>query len=153
MLNSVHVRLRGILHGGVPPTIPPSVSFLSPNFRPPSLSSTLPSSPLHVSSAPFLPHHNHPLPLLRPISTLAIGLDHCLDHVWRDTILYTESDTPITTGRPYGRADRRLLRDELLARWERERGRREGDGRVGVLGLEVEDGSACLYSMRRPVAV
>ncbi|CAI5519438.1 unnamed protein product [Closterium sp. Naga37s-1] len=46
----------------------------------------------------------------------AIGLDHCIDQVWTDTILYTDSDVPITTGRAYGRVERSRLHNELVLR-------------------------------------
>ncbi|GJP47141.1 hypothetical protein CLOM_g6370 [Closterium sp. NIES-68] len=48
----------------------------------------------------------------------AIGLDHCIDQVWTDTILYTDSDAPITTGRAYGRVERSRLHNELVLRCE-----------------------------------
>lgn len=47
----------------------------------------------------------------------ALGLGHCIGQTWKETLLYTESDTPIRTGREYGRVDRGLLRQELLARY------------------------------------
>ncbi|CAI5475812.1 unnamed protein product [Closterium sp. Yama58-4] len=46
----------------------------------------------------------------------AIGLEHCIDQVWTDTILYTDSDVPITTGRAYGRVERSRLHNELVLR-------------------------------------
>lgn len=47
---------------------------------------------------------------------LDLGLESCIEHVWRDTILYLDSDDPIVIGRAYGRVDRDLLHDELLRR-------------------------------------
>ncbi|XP_026398966.1 lycopene epsilon cyclase, chloroplastic-like isoform X2 [Papaver somniferum] len=45
-----------------------------------------------------------------------LGLEGCIEHVWKDTIVYLDSDKPITIGRAYGRVDRQLLYEELLKR-------------------------------------
>lgn len=45
-----------------------------------------------------------------------LGLQKCIEHVWRDTIVYLDDDNPITIGRAYGRVSRRLLHEELLRR-------------------------------------
>nr|VDC87678.1 unnamed protein product [Brassica oleracea] len=45
-----------------------------------------------------------------------LGLQKCIEHVWRDTIVYLDDNNPITIGRAYGRVNRRLLHEELLRR-------------------------------------
>lgn len=45
-----------------------------------------------------------------------LGLQKCIEHVWRETIVYLDDDKPITIGRAYGRVSRRLLHEELLRR-------------------------------------
>ncbi|XP_072973736.1 lycopene epsilon cyclase, chloroplastic isoform X1 [Typha angustifolia] len=45
-----------------------------------------------------------------------LGLESCIEHVWRDTIVYLDNDDPILIGRAYGRVDRDLLHEELLRR-------------------------------------
>ncbi|EPS63769.1 hypothetical protein M569_11014, partial [Genlisea aurea] len=45
-----------------------------------------------------------------------LGLERCIEHVWRDTIVYLDNDDPIFIGRAYGRVSRHLLHEELLAR-------------------------------------
>ncbi|XP_010536870.1 PREDICTED: lycopene epsilon cyclase, chloroplastic [Tarenaya hassleriana] len=45
-----------------------------------------------------------------------LGLQKCIEHVWRDTIVYLDDDKPITIGRAYGRVSRDLLHEELLRR-------------------------------------
>ncbi|KAI3865636.1 hypothetical protein MKW92_003068 [Papaver armeniacum] len=45
-----------------------------------------------------------------------LGLEGCIEHVWKDTIVYLDSDKPIQIGRAYGRVDRQLLYEELLKR-------------------------------------
>lgn len=45
-----------------------------------------------------------------------LGLQSCIEHVWRDTIVYLDSDDPILIGRAYGRVSRHLLHEELLKR-------------------------------------
>ncbi|XP_010483194.1 PREDICTED: lycopene epsilon cyclase, chloroplastic-like [Camelina sativa] len=45
-----------------------------------------------------------------------LGLQKCIEHVWRDTLVYLDDDNPITIGRAYGRVSRRLLHEELLRR-------------------------------------
>ncbi|KAB5552552.1 hypothetical protein DKX38_009863 [Salix brachista] len=45
-----------------------------------------------------------------------LGLDGCIEHVWRDTIVYLDSNDPILIGRAYGRVSRYLLHEELLRR-------------------------------------
>ncbi|KAG6413863.1 hypothetical protein SASPL_126578 [Salvia splendens] len=44
-----------------------------------------------------------------------LGLECCIEHVWRDTIVYLD-DNPIYIGRAYGRVSRHLLHEELLKR-------------------------------------
>ncbi|GFP87579.1 lycopene epsilon cyclase chloroplastic [Phtheirospermum japonicum] len=45
-----------------------------------------------------------------------LGLERCIDHVWRDTIVYLDENDPIFIGRAYGRVSRHLLHEELLKR-------------------------------------
>nr|XP_010938743.1 lycopene epsilon cyclase, chloroplastic isoform X1 [Elaeis guineensis] len=45
-----------------------------------------------------------------------LGLESCIEHVWRDTIVYLDNDNPILVGRAYGRVSRHLLHEELLRR-------------------------------------
>ncbi|CAN7114871.1 unnamed protein product [Brassica rapa subsp. narinosa] len=45
-----------------------------------------------------------------------LGLQKCIEHVWRDTIVYLDDNNPISIGRAYGRVNRRLLHEELLRR-------------------------------------
>ncbi|KAJ3671142.1 hypothetical protein LUZ60_008568 [Juncus effusus] len=45
-----------------------------------------------------------------------LGLGKCIEHVWKDTIVYLDSDKPIFIGRAYGRVHRDLLHEELLKR-------------------------------------
>ncbi|OVA08403.1 2-oxoacid dehydrogenase acyltransferase [Macleaya cordata] len=45
-----------------------------------------------------------------------LGLEGCIEHVWKDTIVYLDSDDPILIGRAYGRVSRQLLYEELLRR-------------------------------------
>ncbi|CAI9759066.1 unnamed protein product [Fraxinus pennsylvanica] len=45
-----------------------------------------------------------------------LGLERCIEHVWRDTIVYLDDDDPIFIGRAYGRVSRHLLHEELLKR-------------------------------------
>lgn len=46
----------------------------------------------------------------------ALGLENCIEHVWKETAVYLEGDNPIQMGRAYGRVSRHLLREELLRR-------------------------------------
>lgn len=48
--------------------------------------------------------------------SIDLGLLKCIEHVWRDTIVYLDDDNPITIGRAYGRVSRHLLHEELLRR-------------------------------------
>ncbi|XP_031473635.1 lycopene epsilon cyclase, chloroplastic isoform X2 [Nymphaea colorata] len=45
-----------------------------------------------------------------------LGLEGCIEHVWRDTAVYLESDCPIQIGRAYGRVSRDALHTELVKR-------------------------------------
>ncbi|XP_065849056.1 lycopene epsilon cyclase, chloroplastic [Euphorbia lathyris] len=45
-----------------------------------------------------------------------LGLERCIEHVWRDTIVYLDDDDPVLIGRAYGRVSRHLLHEELLRR-------------------------------------
>ncbi|GFP94218.1 lycopene epsilon cyclase chloroplastic [Phtheirospermum japonicum] len=45
-----------------------------------------------------------------------LGLERCIEHVWRDTIVYLDENDPIFIGRAYGRVSRHLLHEELLKR-------------------------------------
>ncbi|XP_059633149.1 lycopene epsilon cyclase, chloroplastic isoform X3 [Cornus florida] len=45
-----------------------------------------------------------------------LGLEGCIEHVWRDTIVYLDDDDPILIGRAYGRVSRHMLHEELLKR-------------------------------------
>lgn len=46
----------------------------------------------------------------------ALGLEGCIEQVWRDTIVYIDDDNPILIGRSYGRVSRHLLHEELVKR-------------------------------------
>ncbi|XP_074280739.1 lycopene epsilon cyclase, chloroplastic [Silene latifolia] len=46
----------------------------------------------------------------------ALGLEGCIEQVWRDTIVYIDDDNPILIGRAYGRVSRYLLHEELVKR-------------------------------------
>ncbi|OEL16306.1 Lycopene epsilon cyclase, chloroplastic [Dichanthelium oligosanthes] len=45
-----------------------------------------------------------------------LGLESCIEHVWKDTIVYLDNNKPILIGRSYGRVHRDLLHEELLRR-------------------------------------
>ncbi|XP_052165418.1 lycopene epsilon cyclase, chloroplastic [Oryza glaberrima] len=45
-----------------------------------------------------------------------LGLESCIEHVWKDTIVYLDGNKPIMIGRAYGRVHRDLLHEELLRR-------------------------------------
>ncbi|KAK6944800.1 hypothetical protein RJ641_025902 [Dillenia turbinata] len=45
-----------------------------------------------------------------------LGLAGCIEHVWKDTIVYLDNDDPILIGHAYGRVSRHLLHEELLKR-------------------------------------
>lgn len=45
-----------------------------------------------------------------------LGLGGCIEHVWRDTIVYLDDKDPVLIGRAYGRVSRHLLHEELLRR-------------------------------------
>lgn len=45
-----------------------------------------------------------------------LGLEGCIEHVWKDTIIYLDNKEPILIGRSYGRVSRHLLHEELLRR-------------------------------------
>ncbi|KAF3324532.1 lycopene epsilon cyclase [Carex littledalei] len=45
-----------------------------------------------------------------------LGLESCIEHVWKDTIVYLDSDKPIFIGRAYGRVHRDFLHEELVKR-------------------------------------
>ncbi|GER36018.1 lycopene epsilon cyclase [Striga asiatica] len=45
-----------------------------------------------------------------------LGLACCIEHVWRDTVVYLDENDPISIGRAYGRVSRHLLHEELLKR-------------------------------------
>ncbi|XP_030465233.1 lycopene epsilon cyclase, chloroplastic [Syzygium oleosum] len=45
-----------------------------------------------------------------------LGLAKCIEHVWKDTIVYLDDSKPILIGRAYGRVSRHLLHEELLDR-------------------------------------
>ncbi|RYR67527.1 hypothetical protein Ahy_A03g013931 isoform A [Arachis hypogaea] len=45
-----------------------------------------------------------------------LGLGGCIEHVWKDTIVYLDNKDPIFIGRSYGRVSRHLLHEELLRR-------------------------------------
>ncbi|CAO2190790.1 unnamed protein product [Urochloa humidicola] len=45
-----------------------------------------------------------------------LGLETCIEHVWKDTIVYLDNNKPILIGRSYGRVHRDLLHEELLRR-------------------------------------
>ncbi|KAL9314652.1 hypothetical protein ACSQ67_020104 [Phaseolus vulgaris] len=45
-----------------------------------------------------------------------LGLEGCIEHVWKDTIIYLDNKDPVFIGRSYGRVSRHLLHEELLRR-------------------------------------
>ncbi|XP_058001948.1 lycopene epsilon cyclase, chloroplastic-like isoform X2 [Hevea brasiliensis] len=45
-----------------------------------------------------------------------LGLEGCIEHVWRDTIAYLDDDDPVLIGRAYGRVSGHLFHQELLRR-------------------------------------
>nr|AAK07431.1 lycopene epsilon-cyclase [Adonis aestivalis var. palaestina] len=45
-----------------------------------------------------------------------LGLERCIEHAWKDTIVYLDNDAPVLIGRAYGRVSRHLLHEELLKR-------------------------------------
>ncbi|KAK7259285.1 hypothetical protein RIF29_24887 [Crotalaria pallida] len=45
-----------------------------------------------------------------------LGLECCIEHVWKDTIVYLDNKDPVLVGRSYGRVSRHLLHEELLRR-------------------------------------
>ncbi|KAL5728706.1 lycopene epsilon-cyclase [Ranunculus cassubicifolius] len=45
-----------------------------------------------------------------------LGLERCIEHAWRDTIVYLDNENPVLIGRAYGRVSRHLLHEELLKR-------------------------------------
>lgn len=47
---------------------------------------------------------------------IGLGLEGCIEHVWRDTVVYLDDNDPIMIGRAYGRVSRHLLHEELLRR-------------------------------------
>nr|GEV23257.1 lycopene epsilon cyclase, chloroplastic [Tanacetum cinerariifolium] len=47
---------------------------------------------------------------------IGLGLEGCIKHVWRDTLVYLDDNDPILIGRAYGRVSRDLLHEELLRR-------------------------------------
>ncbi|KAL0426843.1 UNVERIFIED_CONTAM: Lycopene epsilon cyclase, chloroplastic [Sesamum latifolium] len=53
---------------------------------------------------------------LAVVERLDLGLERCIEHVWRDTIVYLDDNDPIFIGRAYGRVSRHLLHEELLKR-------------------------------------
>lgn len=46
----------------------------------------------------------------------ALGLEECIEQVWRDTLVYIDDNNPIYIGRAYGRVSRHLLQKELVKR-------------------------------------
>jgi len=46
-----------------------------------------------------------------------LGLEGCIEHVWKDTVVYIDDKNPISIGRSYGRVSRHLLHEELLRRY------------------------------------
>nr|KYP62251.1 hypothetical protein KK1_016778 [Cajanus cajan] len=45
-----------------------------------------------------------------------LGLEGCIEHVWKDTVVYLDNKDPVLIGRSYGRVSRHLLHEELLRR-------------------------------------
>ncbi|KAF2297564.1 hypothetical protein GH714_038718 [Hevea brasiliensis] len=45
-----------------------------------------------------------------------LGLEGCIEHVWRDTIVYLDDDDPVLIGSAYGRVSGHLFHQELLRR-------------------------------------
>uniref|UniRef100_A0ACD5W0U8 Uncharacterized protein n=1 Tax=Avena sativa TaxID=4498 RepID=A0ACD5W0U8_AVESA len=75
-----------------------------------------------------------------------LGLESCIEHVWKDTVVYLDNNKPIMIGRAYGRVHRDLLHEELL--------RRCNDAGVTYLNSKVEqiiespDGLRIVYCER-----
>ncbi|CAJ2638069.1 lycopene epsilon cyclase, chloroplastic [Trifolium pratense] len=59
-----------------------------------------------------------------------LGLEGCIENVWKDTVVYIDNKEPILVGRSYGRVSRHLLHEELL--------RRCVESGVSYLGSRVE---------------
>jgi len=51
------------------------------------------------------------------IKISGLGLEGCIEHVWKDTVVYIDNKNPISIGRSYGRVSRHLLHEELLRRY------------------------------------
>ncbi|GKF56429.1 hypothetical protein Tco_0166769, partial [Tanacetum coccineum] len=45
---------------------------------------------------------------------IGLGLEGCIEHIWRDTLVYLDDNHLILIGRAYGRVSRDLLHEELL---------------------------------------
>jgi hypothetical protein len=79
-------------------------------------------NPLHNTSADIIEHDefaktkiNTPM-ILVLFCCSDLGLESCIEHVWKDTIVYLDGNKPILIGRSYGRVHRDLLHEELLRR-------------------------------------
>jgi hypothetical protein len=53
---------------------------------------------------------------LHVIMVSDLGLEGCIENVWKDTVVYIDNKDPILVGRSYGRVSRHLLHEELLKR-------------------------------------
>ncbi|CAA7402945.1 unnamed protein product [Spirodela intermedia] len=69
-----------------------------------------------------------------------LGLQGCIEHVWRDTVVHLDDNDPILIGRAYGRVSRHLLHEELLRRCQ-DTGVRYLDSKVEKI-VEVSDGQS-----------
>ncbi|MCO5597606.1 hypothetical protein L7F22_051686 [Adiantum nelumboides] len=75
----------------------------------------------------------------------ALGLENCIEHVWKETVVYLESDEPIHMGRAYGRVSRHKLREELLRRCA-SAGVKYLESKVERIVQETDRGSVVLCS-------
>lgn len=75
----------------------------------------------------------------------ALGLENCIEHVWKETVVYLESNEPIHMGRAYGRVSRHKLRQELLKRCA-SAGVKYLESKVERIVQETDRGSVVLCS-------
>eukprot|EP00249_Psilotum_nudum_P021041 c27948_g2_i1 orf=254-2071(-) len=81
----------------------------------------------------------------------ALGLENCIEHVWKNTAVYLSLDHPILIKRAYGRVSRKILQEELLKRSAKV-GVRYMDTKVERIIEENEKGStvSCANGMMIP---
>lgn len=79
------------------------------------------SSKVLIHSSSFLSFVTLIVSNLKPLSDYYfpedLGLEGCIEHVWRDTVVYLDDKSdPIMIGRAYGRVSRYSLHEELVKR-------------------------------------